>query len=509
MNTNQILRNAASNYGRMIIGIVTTVLLTPFILHRLGSEAYGMWALTLSIAGYFSLTDLGVTNAAVRYIAHYRALQDWTNVNKTIGSTLFCFIGMALVCLLGSVVVSFYAPHWFKVSPDGVRTLRLLILNVGLISFLGFISVLPIQCVIAAQRQDVLNQWSAVTQILVAVLTALGLYLGGGVLVLASLQLLNAAANGIIGYVLSRSFFPQARFEPNWDKEQGKLLVSFASLATLIALASRMIYYTDTLVIASYLSVSAVAGYAIILKITEFLRGLVGAGTGVLGTFVSEQAALNNAGSLALMWSEGTKWSLVIVLPATAMVSFLGPEILYQWIGRHYVLEAIAMTWLCVGLSLDLAQSTAYQILMNSGRHKVLAILMIIEAVSNLTLSILLVQLWGVIGVAIATMIPLTIRSVIFYPLYMPRVTGLSLSEYLRQAVFPALWAAFPAVVLIVLYKYLGLSTNRLSLASLSLVIGVVALLGAYQFCLSDSARAKLHSVIANRLRRKPAGAVT
>ena len=92
MNTRQILKNAASNYGRMVVGIVTTLLLTLLVLHKLGAEAYGLWTLTLAVAGYFSLVDLGITGAAIRYITQYRALQDWPNLNKTIGSTLFCYI---------------------------------------------------------------------------------------------------------------------------------------------------------------------------------------------------------------------------------------------------------------------------------------------------------------------------------------------------------------------------------------------------------------------------------
>ncbi len=507
MNTRQILRNIASSYGRMIVGMVTGVVLTPFILSKLGLEALGLLALTTSVASYFSLTDLGVTNAAVRYISHYRALKDWPNLNKTIGSTAFCYLGMATFSLVAAINIAVFAPSLFPQSESNIGTLRLLILNVGLVSVAGFISVLPIQCVIAAQRQDVLNLWSTAIQVLTALLTVLGLMLGAGILLLAGLQLLNGVLNGAVGYALSRRYLPQARFSPRWDREQGKLLSSFAGLATLIALASRIIYNTDALVITTLMSFAAAGSYSLALKAVEIMRGLVGAAAGVLGTFVSEQNALGNQNSLGLIWSQGTKCSLLITLPVSGVLIFLGPQLLRVWLGttRATPAMALAMGWLAIGQVFDLAQSTAYQVLMNSGKHKVLALLMICEAGANLILSIILIHFLGIVGVAIGTSIPLVVRSLIFYPWYMPRVTGLPLRDYVRESVLPALCASLPAILLAAVCKYGHFSVSLGSLPALGLGIAIVTIASAYVLCLNGKQKSKLKATLARRIRRNAA----
>jgi O-antigen/teichoic acid export membrane protein len=399
------------------------------------------------------------------------------------------------------------APHLFTVSSGNITTLRLLIVNVGLVSVVGFLSVLPIQCVIAAQRQDALNFWSTLIQVLTALLTALGLMLGAGILLLAGLQLLSGVLNGVVGYVLSRRYLPQAHFYPRWDREQGKLLSSFAGLATLIALASRVIYNTDTLVIATFISAAAAGSYFLALKAVEIMRGLVNAAAGVLGTFVSEQNALGNQNALGIIWSQGTKCSLLVTLPVSGVLVFLGPEILRAWLGgtKPVATVALAMGWLAVGQVFDLAQSTAYHVLMNSGKHKVLALLMICEAGVNLALSIILIRFMGIVGVAIGTSIPLIVRGLFFYPLYMPRVTGFPLRQYVREAVLPPLCSSLPAIALAALCKYGGFPISRGSLPALGLGIAAVTIASAYALCLNAKQKSDLKALVARRIRRNAA----
>ena len=508
MDTRQLLRNAASNYGRMAISMVIALLMTPLVLHKLGVEGYGLWALSLTIAGYFSLTDLGVTSAAIRYISHYRALQDWEGLNRTIGATLIFYIGMSVVSLAIGVAVAFLAPHLFHVSPANALVLRLLVFNIGLGAALGFFTVLPVQCVIAAQRLDALNLWQLGVQLLTTALTLAGLWVGFGVLFLSVLQLLSMVFNGLIGYVLSRRYLPQAHFRPRWDKSQGKMLVSFASLAALISIAGRVIYYTDTLVIATFLSVAAVAAYAIALKFVEMMRGLVGAGMGALGTFVSEQNALDNKTALAQMWSEGTKWSLVITLPATAFLALLGPEVITAWVGPAYAYAGLVMAWLAIGQVFDQAQSSAFQVLMNTGRHKILGLLMLAEGVCNLTLSIWLIHVYGILGVAIGTALPLIVRCVFFYPAFMPRVTGLRLADYVRQAALPPVLATTPALVAVILYKFLDVHHSKPALLGLGTIVVTFTAVAAYQFCLGKDNRTTLKAAVTRRFLRQTVNVV-
>lgn len=505
MNTNQLLKNAASNYGRMVVNIVLTLLMTPFILHRLGNEAYGVWALTQTIAGYFGLTDFGITSAAARYIAHYRALKDWDSLNRVVGSSLCFYIGMSIVSIMVAVVLSSNANRIF-VSARGsdLSDMQLLVVNVGLVAAAGFLSILPTQCVVASQRLDVLNRWQLVLQLLAAGATVVGLNCNYGVKAMAFSQLFSAIGMGLCGLFLSRKYCPKIRFYPDWHPETGKTIVSFATYSFVLSLAGRLIYSTDTIVIGAVLSVSAVTGYAIALKFVELMRSVVGAGVGTIGTFVSEQSALEQTESLKNLWLHGSKWSLFVTIPLFAVFLLVGSELITSWVGQSYPEAAAALIFLAFGQTWDLAQSSAYQILLNSGRHRVLSLVTLTEAVANLVLSLILIHHFGVVGVAIGTLIPQLARSIIFYPICMSKVTGLKLETYVKQSIFPAFAASIPPILGSVVFKIFFASAchDRLSITIFLISDAILGAIGVFSFGLSQAEKTKLLSMIGGKITR-------
>ncbi|HEY9714120.1 MAG TPA: hypothetical protein V6C72_11655, partial [Chroococcales cyanobacterium] len=155
MNITQIIKNAGSTYAGMVVGTVSALVLTPVIVHRLGSEAFGLWVVTQSISSYFGLLDLGITSASVKYISQHRALGDKKSLNDLIETSFTCYCTLAAVSLLIALLLVPHATTIFHAHSG--ETVKLLILSVGVISALGFLSVIPTQCTIAAQRQDLLN----------------------------------------------------------------------------------------------------------------------------------------------------------------------------------------------------------------------------------------------------------------------------------------------------------------------------------------------------------------
>src|SRR3954451_21945228 len=67
--------NGLANGGTALI----TIALTPYLLHHLRTESYGLWALALGLtftSGYLALADLGISDAAVKLIAEAQAAHD-------------------------------------------------------------------------------------------------------------------------------------------------------------------------------------------------------------------------------------------------------------------------------------------------------------------------------------------------------------------------------------------------------------------------------------------------
>lgn len=61
------------SYVLMVFEVLSTLLLTPFIIRTLGQAEYGVYKLAFAINAYLLLLDLGIGNAIVRYIAKYKS----------------------------------------------------------------------------------------------------------------------------------------------------------------------------------------------------------------------------------------------------------------------------------------------------------------------------------------------------------------------------------------------------------------------------------------------------
>ncbi|MES9834611.1 MAG: polysaccharide biosynthesis C-terminal domain-containing protein, partial [Candidatus Thiodiazotropha sp. DIVDIV] len=101
-------------------------------------------------------------------------------------------------------------------------------------------------------------------------------------------------------------------------------------------------------------------------------------------------------------------------------------------------------------------------------KHKMLAFFRIGEAVANLVLSIVLLHLYGIAGVALGTAIPHIILTAIILPIYTTRVIGMDLFRYYLLGYVRPIIAALPFLA-IVLYI-----NHYLTFDNLGVFFGVV-----------------------------------
>ena len=60
--TAQVVLNTASNYARFALNVLIWLVLTPYMINKLGKEAFGLWSLIFSVVGFLGLMDMGFGN---------------------------------------------------------------------------------------------------------------------------------------------------------------------------------------------------------------------------------------------------------------------------------------------------------------------------------------------------------------------------------------------------------------------------------------------------------------
>jgi O-antigen/teichoic acid export membrane protein len=277
---------------------------------------------------------------------------------------------------------------------------------------------------------------------------------------------------------------PATRLRFGWDVSNIKLLAAFAVSAFTVTFAAQLIYNTDSIIIGMYISVSAVTGYSLVLKLIQMIRAFLGSGVTALGYYTSAQAALNNEAAITNVWQEGTKWSLALSLPMCIVCMFLAPDLLKAWAGDTFGTAPIALAILSFGQMFEASQIASYQVLVNSGRHRPLAIISGVEAVVNLLLSIVLIKSIGIVGVAVGTLVPSVLRNLIAYPYLMKRSFDIGWNQLLTRCLLPASICSVPTIALVSVYRASGIHSDRVSLSILLCLCGGSAILASYFICI-------------------------
>ena len=112
-------------------------------------------------------------------------------------------------------------------------------------------------------------------------------------------------------------------------------------------------------------------------------------------------------------------------------------------------------------------------VLLGTGRHRLVAFAALTEALVNLALSIVLVRRFGMIGVAIGTFVPVAITNLFVLMPAACRQVGIGILEFARSALAPPLAGAIPASLLAVALRV------ALPPASFAAVVAEGALVGA------------------------------
>src|SRR5438270_4576422 len=194
----EILKNVGSSWCALGVNVLVGIFLSPYILHRLGDEAFGLWVLIFSITGYYGLFDLGIRSSIVRYVAKYSATNNYEELNRLVNTAMASYGTVGMLALLVTFSGAFYVASIFKISPSFLATARLLFLMVGTSVSLGFPLGVFGGILEGLQRFYLLNTTSLVSTICRAALIVIALGHGYGLLMIAFITVALPLLAGMI-----------------------------------------------------------------------------------------------------------------------------------------------------------------------------------------------------------------------------------------------------------------------------------------------------------------------
>jgi O-antigen/teichoic acid export membrane protein len=502
-----VARNVGTRYMAILLDALIGLVLLPFNVHHLGQSAYGLWMLTASMTTYFSVLDLGFGGSIVKFIAQYRAKRDARGLND-IASTLFVIFGvMGIVGYATFLVLAFNIQHVFSLAPDQLATGRTLLLIIGVYVSLGLPFSIFGGVINGFQRYDLNNVVGVGSSVVVAAVNVVML-LSGATLV----QLVMATTSlRILTYFLYRAnayrVFPALRIQPSrfqWSRVRE--LTSFSVYISIIDWSNKLNYSIDAIIIGAYISSAAVALWTVPQRLAEMLQRLTNQLNGVLFPVVVDSDAGNKPERLRAIFIQGTRLSLVSVVPLAASMMMLTEPLTLAWVGPKFLESVLVTQILILVVAIRVGNATATTVLKGAGQHRLLAFTNAGTALGNVALSLLWIRHYGLIGQAMGTLIPVGASAIlILWPAACRRV-GVSTFAAFRAAVWPTLWPIVAmAIVVVPLRHALPVHLWAVALAGGA---GSLAYLGAFlAFAVKRSERRlyveKINELIAARRRRR------
>jgi O-antigen/teichoic acid export membrane protein len=418
----------------------------PFILHRLGDVAYGVWVLAISVVSYLGLLDLGMQSSVLRFISKGHTKGDHQGASDALSAALWVRLQISVVVMLLSAGLAAVFPVFFKVPADLASDARISILLIGLTTALTMSRGVAGGVLSGLNRYDLTNMVNLASTAVRIVGIVIVLNTGHGIVAIAVCELVSGLVGNVLLIVIARRLYPELRVRISKPRRETlRAMWSYSSYAFLTTIAVQLVYQTDNLVVGAFVSTAAVTYYAIGNSLTRYASQLVGS---IAGTFVpaaSTYEAAGDAAGLLTLYKNGTRLTILVSLPILVTFLVRGHSFIGLWMGPQYAeISGNVLILLSIPLFLAYANRTASSIAFGVEKHKMIAIAAIIEGVSNLVLSLVLARHYGIYGVAIGTLIPSLAVQIIFWPRYISTLVGLSAFEVIWQVWTPVFLSAIP-----------------------------------------------------------------
>jgi O-antigen/teichoic acid export membrane protein len=437
----RVLNGTVVKYALLAINIGTGIFLLPFTIDHLGKETYGLWMIVASMSAYFQLLDGGFRHSLVRHIAEADAQHDERRINELASTFVVIFSGIGLVVLSGTALVAFAVlPRYPKIDAEHLGMAQAVMLILG--TRVALALPMSVFGAVSTSRQAFArNGMTAIGVTLLQTFATIQVLSSGyGLVPLVA----TTASIGVLSYAVyahtAYHVLPSLRIRPlaGFRRERLTELASFGAYVFLINIAVQVGFNVDNLVVGAWLGTAAVAVYAVAFRLADYQRQLCNQFNGLLFPVLVRFGALGNTASLRDTVTESTRVAFALVAGVTVTLLLVGDSLILAWVGPDFAAGRGPLYVLAITGIVLVAQQPLGSMLMGTGRHRMVAAACIVESTANLLLSMLLVQRYGLLGVALGTMIPVIVVNLAWLMPVGCRALSVPYGRFLLEVTRPA-----------------------------------------------------------------------
>jgi O-antigen/teichoic acid export membrane protein len=484
----QLLKSSIFRTLEIIIITVISLVLTPYLIHHLGDEHYGLWILILSALGWFNFIDLGFAYAIQRNIVLALEKKDNHRINIvfSVAVALFSVLGgIATLCIGG---LAFF-PELLGITEkdQSIATIAFSILAIKV--FLDFIMNCFHGFFTAYLRMDIDANLSSLNMIIKSILI---FYL------VIDMNIYGAVFATIVADILThslkihfaRKLHPEFKFVLHLVKfSEVKQLFAFSKHLILMGIANSFNRRVDPIIISHLLGLKFVAIYnvinSLINQVELLVRAIVGGFQPVFIKMVARKAKVD--GTFKLIININFFIAILLYMP----LAILAEDFISLWIGFDYaqagkLAPILGFAYICRTVSRPISS-----LLLAKAQHQLLSVVNLFGALLNIGLSLVLGSYWGLMGIAIATTCSFFVSDVILHLVLLNKYTEIPVLKPMMEFIkLTGLYLILTLLGLKIMSSLGPLSWGELIIAAITCVC--IALFIAWPMLLQKEVKQKL-----------------
>ena len=447
-------RNLVTRYALIVINALIGLVVLPFNVRHLGADDYGLWMLVASVTTYFSVLELGYGGAVVKYVAEFRAKKDAKALNEVLSTMFFVFSAIGVVVYLAAIAVSFLLPHIFNLAPSQVATGQTVLLIIAVNVTLHFVFSVYGGVINGFEKYYINNVVGTTFNILVAAVNVAVLWMGYGLVELVTATTIVRVMPYWVYRRNAHMVFPELSIRRAYfNRERLRDLTGFSVYLAVIDWASKLTFMTDSFLLGIFTNTAVVGVYAVAQRLADALLRMTTQLHNFLFPAVVHQAVEGSVDGQRNLLIKATRFQLAIAVGMCATVAAVADVLIRAWVGPDFHAAAYVLAVLSGTVVLRAWMGIPSTVLKGTGHHRYLAIASSWCGVANLLLSIVLVKLFGMNGVAWGTAIPVAVLATYVFARACQTVALPVLRGY-REIVWPAFWPAAVVAGLLVMTRH-------------------------------------------------------
>jgi O-antigen/teichoic acid export membrane protein len=425
-NKSKFLKGVTSGYAYMIVSMIVSLWMVPFVLQYLTKPEYGIFAIAGDLLGWLGVANLGITAAFNSKGAQLIGAKNFKELNIIFSTTFFTQLATSLLIISGGLLISLNPKAIFG-NIAGTENIELVVIILFAGFFIQYI-MQPLNSLLIADKQIHIDNFLKFGLLIIQTTITIVLLVSG--FKLLSLAISSFTSNIIISFItwfrIKRSF-PELNFRFRyWEKERMKFLLTNGIWFTIGGIAGILIFRMDAFLIGKYLSLSLVASFLINNRLYQIAEKFHGQFFNITRPYFAQMYGKGLVDKMAQLYNFVYYSSFFSAFIIGIGIYFLGEWFIDWWVGPDFYLGRTINLLLSVNFIIQAGVLPNRIILASSlYKNKQHALTRIFDGSLKFIFSILFIQDYGILAILVASIC----ASLVFSNISLNYLTGELLNE--------------------------------------------------------------------------------